>query len=194
LISFTYVSGTINAGTSTVVTHPCAYNCGMNRVIDSGSVVLNNITFATGWNIPTTIAGTMKVAGNVDITSGTPLTGGTIEVGPNMTLVDGLGGTTAITLNGTGNQLVKTTAGTWPMGNFIINKPSGTATLVNDLILGGTGQNLNLTSGSLDLSGFALSVGDVFTCEAGTTITQNAGSFTPNAGVKFVNNGCAILP
>ncbi|HEX4922642.1 MAG TPA: Ig-like domain-containing protein, partial [Bdellovibrionales bacterium] len=125
------------------------------------------------------------------------LEGGTLEVGGNLELVDCLaGGTTAITLNGTGNQTITHSGGIAPGGTFTVNKPSGTTTLATNLVLNTAGQDLVIAgSGNFDMYGRTLTVNDNIT-QNGPRIrlngdeTVNRASFTPTSGVvQYVGAG-----
>ncbi|HPI39688.1 MAG TPA: hypothetical protein PLJ21_02720, partial [Pseudobdellovibrionaceae bacterium] len=106
----------------------------------------------------------------------------TVEAGAN-------GGSTALVLNGTGNQTFTSAAGTVPGGTWTIDKTSGSFILANNLSLSTAGQDLTINQGTVDLNGNILTVNDYLTINASGMLTVNGGSFSPNTLPKFVNNG-----
>ncbi|HEX4922906.1 MAG TPA: Ig-like domain-containing protein, partial [Bdellovibrionales bacterium] len=131
-------------------------------------------------------------------TSGLVIDNGTLTAGGNLTIGTGAaGGTAAITLNGTGNQSISQAAGTTvPSGTFTINKASGTALLASSLTLNSAGQDLSVAAGTLDLSGYNITVNDAITV-AGTVFATGAetvsrASITFLAGSQAYYNGTGV--
>ncbi len=118
---------------------------------------------------------------------------GTINAQGNITNAAAHGGTgdVAITLNGTNNQVI-TYTGTagFPTGTITINKPSGTVSLANDIAFDGTGQDLILTSGTLDLAGHNLTVDDQFTIGASATFKLQGGETIPT--INTLSSGSTV--
>ena len=91
------------------------------------------------------------------------LSSGTAFVSGNLTISSSFDkGTAALVLNGTGAQTINA-AGPPTQGQFTIDKSAGTATLATSLSFGTAGQDLSLTSGTLSLGGFSLTVPDTIT-------------------------------
>ncbi|MCM2279208.1 MAG: hypothetical protein NDJ89_14120 [Oligoflexia bacterium] len=125
--SWTYTSGTVTAGTSLVR----FLGAGTNT-INAGSMAFNDVTFSR--TQPSTITGTMNVAGDLTIGSSTlnsALTGGTISVSGDVTANgtnNGTAGqTTEIRLVGTGAQTLSGIAGSYLPSVAIAS--SGTVTV-----------------------------------------------------------------
>lgn len=119
---------------------------------------------------------------NGQLNNGSILIGGSLSVFSN-----GVGGSASITMNGSTNASISGNAQSLPDGTFTIAKTGGaTVSVLANVSLDGTGQDLNITGGTLDMSGFALNVNDVLTIGAGTTLTQNAGALTYGS---LINNG-----
>jgi hypothetical protein len=106
--------------------------------------------------------------------------------------------TPALTFTGTGAQtLTQNSGAVFASGMVTINKPSGTVTLSDALALNNTNQDLNLTSGTLNLNGNNLTVNRNFTVSAGVTlqlqggetITAGSKSIDPDARFTFTGNG-----
>jgi hypothetical protein len=175
---FTYVAGTVvNTGSTT-------YFDGSTQTISGGSMVFNDVTFNGNFANPT-VSGTMNVGGNLTFAaaSASSVNGGTIAVSGNVTLTTlSNGGTVALTFNGTGTQTVSRASGTWPTGNWIINKASGTLTLGSAVSLGGAAQSVTLTSGAINMAGYAFSMKSLSL--NGNTLTKNAGVLTVNGVVQ----------
>jgi hypothetical protein len=73
-------------------------------------------------------------------------------------------------LDGTGTQNISVGTNTITSGTFTVNKASGAAVLTANLSVNATGQDLALTSGTLDLAGFNLTVNDSFVVSSGAGI------------------------
>jgi hypothetical protein len=187
---WTYTAGTVDAGTSTI-----AFGQG-NKSINSGAMSFNNLTVNS--NVSTlTITGTVDVNGNLAISSANTVNGGTIAIAGNFSSSDTtVYGTTAITLDGTGAQTINMAGGAdIPEGTFTINKSSGTATLLSNISVSGTGQDVTVTSGTLDLAGFNLVLtgpGDVLSVANGATL-QLQGGETITATTKTLSAGSTVI-
>ena len=174
--NWTYTAGTIDAGTSTLQ----LFNASNKSLTLTGSHTLNNVTIggnyqnntltiATGTTL--TVNGTLNLAGS--IAGGYPDTanGGAIEAkGDIIQAVVAATGTTTLNISGTGAQTWTSSGGQIPSSVVTINKSSGTVTLASALSLNTSGQDLAITSGTLDLAGFALTVNDQFTIGASGTL------------------------
>src|SRR5207249_1201763 len=154
----------------------------------------NNVNINTVGNI--TLADNMTVAGNLTLTVANALYTHTIFVGGNLVvnynLASSTAYTTGITLNGTGAQTITVAGGAAPpTGSFTINKASGTATLASDLPVNYSGQALTITSGTLDLAGYNLTVNSTLTVAAAGTL-QLQGTETITAGTVTLNAGSTV--
>ncbi|MGH7198573.1 MAG: beta strand repeat-containing protein, partial [Candidatus Omnitrophota bacterium] len=109
------------------------------------------------------------------------------------------------TFTGTSGQTFDLTGATALFnGNITVNKTSGTVTLLSDLILDLAGQDLTITSGTLDLGANNLSVIDQLTINGGTlthgagTITatndfvMSSGTFSGGAGTLDINDAFTL--
>jgi len=189
-LTWTYTAGTINAGTSTVV-------FGHNSTI-TGSHTLNNISFS-GYDVASTISSgsTLTASGNLVVNVGDWFNlNGSIAVQGNVTVTGGWvnWATSYLILNGSNNQIITTTAGSVSAATVTVNKISGIVTLASNLILNNSGQDLTLTSGTLDLAGYNLTVNDQFTVASGGTIKLQGGETvsaidTMNGSVEYSGTG-----
>jgi len=135
--------------------------------------------------------GTMTVLRHLTFSSATSAAiYGTIYVGGNLTSTcPNATGTSSISLNGTGTQTI--TATDLPNGTLVINKASGSAILGANLNLNGTGQDLTVTAGTLDLAGYDLTVADVFTVSSGA-ILKAKGNETITAATRTLASGSTV--
>ena len=183
---WTYTAGTVDAGTSTVVAATAF-------TVNSGSMAFNNVILDSSTGQDLTVTGTMDVDGDLTITTLRNVKSGTITVAGNLTSTQtGVGdGTGLIILYGANAQSIDINLGDVPNGLFTINKTSQAdiVTLSSAMNLSASGQDLTLTSGTLDMAGFNLDVADVLTLESGTQICRNGGveSYT-----TLTNNGGTI--
>ena len=148
-----------------------------------------------GVAFPLTIASgkTMTVVGTFTHTDGAINTG-TIAAQGHVTINAGAdGGTGLLSFTGTAAQTY-TQSGDVVDGLVTVNKASGTVTLASAATWNAASQNLTVTSGTLDLAGFALSTGTLTVAAAGTVL-QGAGIITgsniSNAGT-FTGGSAAI--
>jgi hypothetical protein len=161
---WTYTAGTVDAGSSTIIFAGLA-----SQTISSGAMSFNNVTFDFYHGAIMTVSGTMDINGNVVMKRnlGCIINGGTITIAGNLTSTTaGTSGTLAIVLDGTGTQNISVGTNTITSGTFTVNKASGAAVLTANLSVNATGQDLALTSGTLDLAGFNLTVNDSFVVAA----------------------------
>src|SRR6185503_9711847 len=153
-------------------------------------------TIAAGTTV--TVAGTLTfdAAGSSGVSF---LNGGTLAAQGNIVVADGInyGGTTLLQLTGTANQTWTDAGGTKPGSAITINKASGTVTLGSNVSVNVAGQDLAITSGTLDLAGYNLTVNDLFTIGAAgnlqlqgaETLSKNPTTITAGGTVKY--NGTA---
>jgi hypothetical protein len=149
--NFTYTSGTVNAGASTL----CFTRAAVNYTL-TGSLSLANMLFTAAANFTATIAagttitctGNLTMAGNANITLNT----GTIDVGGNLVLTNtGVagGGSATIAMNGSGAQIIDGSAitGNENLLPILSINATGTISLLGNISLG---NSLTYVSGSLN--------------------------------------------
>jgi hypothetical protein len=138
----------------------------------------------------------MDVDGDLTITTVNEINTGTVAVAGNVTSSDtSVGGTAALTLDGSGAQNIDATgSGDFPDGTFTINKATGGAVMLSDLTvaLDGASQDLTITQGTLDLNGFDLTVPDVLTVDANGTL-QLEGDEAISTTTTTLNAGSTVL-
>ena len=88
------------------------------------------------------------------------------------------GGAASIKLVGSGSQTYTHTGGVLPWGDFSVEKTGGVFTLNSNLSLNGSGQNMNLVSGDIEMNGYNLTVNSALTLEAGTSLSCSGGSLS----------------
>jgi len=192
--SFQISSGTaFNNNSGTMEFSGGGGSCSVGLTIDvDTSVTFNNVTENLGaphgncWNYYNSLSlasgDSAIVAGNFTQTSG--YLNGNWTINGNATINSTAnGGDASLTFSGTSNQSITNSGGANPAGTWIINKSSGAVTLANDLSLNSSGQDLTLTSGTLDLAGHNLTVNDVFSSASGTTLKLQ-GNETVTVGTK----------
>jgi hypothetical protein len=177
--TFTYTTGTVNAGTSTY----CFTDGTAGNYTISGSIILQNFEFIAITNrtftIPAattlTALGDFTMAGTNRITINT----GNININGNIFLKNTFatgGGTAILHILGAGNQTMDGTAIAISQSRLplvIINKPSGTLTLKGNI---SESRNWTYTAGIVDAVSFASTV--VF---GGSNLTVTS------AGMNFYN-------
>jgi len=158
------------------------------KTLDIGTIKLYDLELnLTVWDVDA-VAGTIYVGHDLIITTVDDIKCD-IEVEGNVSSADSdVTGAGSIKLVGTGAQTIDSGGvGLFGSGNFIIDKPSGVATLLEALVLNVTGQDLNILAGTLNLDGYDLTVDDILLVSAGATLkwkgieTITAGTCTFNA-------------
>ena len=181
--NWTYTAGTIDPGTSTVVFAAA--------ITISGSHSLADVVFNGAGLIYTVAAGTTLTAtGTLSLTDGNLNTGTVAAQGAINQASTFDGNTGTLLVNGTANQTFTgaSTAAAGNLPNLVIDKPSGTLSLVGTIR---TGHNWTYTAGTVDpgtstvvfTTTLAISgshsladvvfngVGSTYTVAAGTTLT-----------------------
>lgn len=197
--NYTFTSGTVNTGTSTLNL------IGTDQNIIPGVVSYYNVTMSNvNWQQKTLLGGTMTVANDLLLSTMSgcggwcKLDNGTINVGRNITITNGgFQGTAVLNMTGSANANY-TISGTTsiPSGSVTINKSSSSATvtLASNMPLTNTSQALTITSGILNLSGYTLTVNSVLTIGPAGSLLCSSGTYTSGS---LVNNGtidCAGYP
>lgn len=189
--NFNYTNGSFNAGTGTVqytgtnvqTTAPVAYhNLVVNKPggtasINNASTIAGNLTIQSG---TLDINAATTVTGNIVINTGAVLNGksATINVAGNWSNSGSFNaGTGTVQLNGPAGQSVSASS----FNNFIVNKPSGTASLSGNITIN---NNLSVTAGTLDAASFTASrslFGGTFSMATGTSfVLAGASNFPSN--------------
>ena len=188
---WTYTGGTVDAGTSVIVFNAGSYD----QAVNSGAMAFNDVIINKAADKDVTITGTMDINGDLTITSVKIIGGGNIAVAGNLTSTDSVvDGIATITLDGSGAQTIDTNGGDLSDGIFTINKASGTAQLISNMTsaLDGAGQDFAITQGTLDLNGFDLTVPDVLTVGANSTL-QLEGDEIISATTTTLSPGSTVL-
>jgi hypothetical protein len=178
--AYKYTSGTVNAGTSTIVFTDG--NSGDTGTITPGTTVFNNVTFSPN-NNNITISGTFSVGGTLTISYGCcgSMNGGYLDARGNVVISNGwIGGTTQLQMNGTSNATI-TMSSSGPAGLVTINKTGGAGvTLGSNVSFNAWNQSLTLTSGFINMAGYNLTINNTLTLN-GNTLTKNGGTLTVNS-------------
>ena len=180
---WTYTSGTIDAGTSTVI----FWGYTDDTVTITGSHTLANVTFRDSkgevwdkWDIFTIASGTILTITGTFTTSdpngharGVINGPGTISARGNLTTDErGFEGNVAISLTGSDDQTI-TASGLFSTGTFTVNKSGGTVTLAANFTLTGT---LTLTSGNISTGADTLTLGT----SSEATLSHTSGTIVGN--------------
>ncbi|MBZ0167602.1 MAG: hypothetical protein K8I00_12420, partial [Candidatus Omnitrophica bacterium] len=189
-----YVQGTVDLSSSLIVFRD-------RGVLNTGTMAFNDVEFNTSGVDGVDITGTLDINGNMTITeigSG-DLDGGVVTLAGNLTnTVDAdVDGTTNFVFDGAGTQTVNgTTADPWTNGSFTINKTAGSVVLAANFVANESSEDLLVTSGTLDLAGFDVTVADQVDVDGGVrlygneTVTSTALTFdTASSTVQFYNAG-----
>lgn len=190
---WTYVKGTIDPGTSEIVYRAQADGAAtitgthnLNDVIFAGSGQYTSQTYTIDSGTTLTATGDLTITTDAD-GNGLTLNGpGSVTTEGNFVTnhaaagTGSITGTLSLTFSGTNAQSITTSTEGLPDGTWTINKSSGTVTLGAALTLDGTGQDLVISSGILDMSTYALTVDDVTTLNGG--LIQGSGNFTASNG------------
>ena len=184
---------TFNAGTFSENASTIRFT-GDVQTVDHGAESFNHVEIdLTGASQILTVVGTMDVNGRLTVTSATTIDGA-ITVAKDVTTTDGaVGGTASITLDGAAAQTI-TATGDFPDGTFTVDKSAGTATVVAGAL---SVEALTITTGTLDLNGFDLSVTNALTVGAsGTlelfgseTLSKGSISLSPGSTVRYTGDG-----
>lgn len=183
--TYTFVSGNLNAGTSTMYFTPQTGG----TTITVGSEVYNNVWLQMPTNATTTLSGSMNVGGTLSGNGSCcgigVLNGGAILVSGDLAQAQWNyhvpPGTTNYTMVGSTNANISVPQGDFDsIGNvFTIAKTGGAkVTLVAPFSANSSGQRLTITSGTLDMGGNSLTVNNQLTISAGATLTRNGGTLT----------------
>ncbi|MEX1997858.1 MAG: beta-propeller fold lactonase family protein [Candidatus Andersenbacteria bacterium] len=196
-VDWTYTAGTLDATTndSTVIFG------GASTINITGSHTLDNVTFGDNFQVIVNIADntTLTIAGTLahtkaQINQTTVPAAGSLAAQGDVTVGSAApGGTAALTFSGGNAQTYTDNGGTKTTGTVTVNKTAGSAvTLATAMSYTGTGQDLTITSGTLDLAGFNLTIADVLTVNGGT-LTGETGAVDVNGSV-VLSSGTLTAP
>lgn len=203
----TYTAGTINPGTST-------FYVGSTMTV-GGNMTFNNLDICMYENnfedFYITGSSNVTVLGNARLNfsecannsanksfnnSGTLTVHGNLSVGGTGQMNFDGGYTGTLALAGGNNQVVTwPTLGDTPNGDLVITKSGGEVTFANPLNLGLSGQDLTITSGTLNLGNQNLTVNGTFSTQLNSTViltgdqTITAGSTSYNGSVVYTGTG-----
>ena len=180
--SFTYLSGTINWGTSVLV---LSTGTSLPIVIEPGSAIYGAVTFAGSGSFSgiDLSSKTMSIGGLLTINtgSGNGISNGTLDARGNVSLVaNTTSGNAAISFTGSNAQTIGRTAGNWPTGAKTVNKSGGSVTQTSAISF--TGSGLSVVAGPWFMSGYALTV---------PSLTLNSNTLTKGTGVLTVGGVAA---
>jgi hypothetical protein len=187
--NWTYTSGLLDPGTSTVVF------TGSSGGVITGSHTLNNVEIRGG-TVTIAAGTTLTAAGNLNLFSGS-LSTGTLAAQGNIDAQIGFtgGGTGTLLINGAGAQTFTgfhtTAAGSLP--NVDINKPGGTLTIAGTLR---TARNWTYTAGLVDPSTSTLVFNGTLTISGSHTLNNveiRGGTITIAAGTTLTVAGTTTL-
>jgi hypothetical protein len=191
--NYTYTSGTVDAGTSTVK----FYNYASASTLTPGSVNYNNVTIY-GYQATHNISGSLYVNGLFSAgdtyTSGYSINTGTVEAMGDVSFASyGYGGSAVLNFVGTTSGTLSQNVGSKPMGtSLVVNKTGGAkVTMATLTTLNAASQDLTVNGGTFDLGGFDLSVVDVLTVGASGTVKCSGGILT---SASVVNSGIINCP
>jgi hypothetical protein len=167
--NLTHTSGAFNAGTSTVTLEAAT--------VTASAISFHNVTILG--STAATISGNLNVDGNLVVNKTTAsgrINTGTINLKGDLTMTALAGGGTAgINFVGSGAQTITRAAGVVPSGAIAVAKPGGTLTLASSFPLTSAGQGFSITSGTMNLSTFTLTVPGSMSVTGGTSSLQCAG-------------------
>ena len=165
--TFTYVQGTVDAGTSTL-------NSAVGTTFETNGIIWNNVTLAGTTAQTFTLNNNLTVSGTLSFsgTTTTTINDSNIFIIGNLsvTTTATINGTTLITFNGTGNQTWNHTVAGYLGTSVTINKTSGTLTL---------GANVYYRTGTLTYN----NIGGI------VDTTTNNSRLNSNLSTTFVTDG-----
>lgn len=183
---FYYTTGDVDPGTSRV-----QFVSGTAIISAEGMPFYDlRINNASCCSAQSTLVGTTTVRNEYSMTSwanNAGLVGGSLAIGGDISITDADGTlTTGFYLNGTGAQEISIGLSVPSSGTFIIDKPSGIATLgrahTADI-------DYNIESGTFDQDGFDLDVEDITIGTSGTWLNASSTSVTTTISSSVTNNG-----
>lgn len=180
------VQGDVDAGTSRIILG------GFNPDIDDSNTQFYNVRVDT--DTPSQdfhITDELHVTNNFEINDVVSISGGTLVFYNKLTSNDSsVSGTASIKFAGTGTGTFSGSGGGLPDGTFTIDA-TGTLELARNMNLNGTGQDLVVTNGTLDLAGYDLTVDDTLSLTSGA-ILRLKGNETITVDAQNINSGSTV--
>jgi hypothetical protein len=197
--NWSHTAGTFNHNNGTV-----EFYCG-NRTAQPYSVsvpspeTFNNLSVSSGENLALNLNGNTLVVlgtfannGGVNEFNPDKFDNGTLELRGNMVIaVNTAAGTAAVKVTGSGTQTYTTSGGVPPGGTWTVDKSGGAFSLLKDLSLTASGQQLVWTNGAVDLSSNTLTVAGATTIYPGATTLGVTVADTNKAG-RLMCSGAVI--
>jgi hypothetical protein len=192
--NWTWLSGTVDAGTSTIA-------FGDTNTITPGPVTYNNVTFGGYLDTQNLNGGTMTIGGTLTLADTNSSTGsvinGAIEAQGNV-IFSSYGKNGDVTLNYSGVVTATLTVGTSSKllsTTHIVAKTGGASVqLLSNVSFSSAGRDFTISSGTMDLNGYDFNVNDVLNVGIGTTLKCNGGEITNPQPVSLVNSGTINCP
>jgi hypothetical protein len=174
---------TFHHNNGTILASPSTWNCSwVAGVFDVDSTLtINNLTINAaggdgcgGARVQLATGDSMTILGTLNLNDG--MLSGSYSLKGNLVIGSAAnGGSASIALSGSAPQTISySSGGTIP--GISINATS-TVSLLSNLIFG-SGQNLTIASGTLNLAGFTLNVPDTLNLSPGSTMTLSGGAYT----------------
>lgn len=185
-------SGTVTSGTSTLSFNPL----GATAAVIPGVTAYNNVSFPGLTASIYNLTGTMQVNGTLTLNAASTnvaISGGALDARGNVVLsASGIAGSVSLGLSGASSTTLNTASSAlYPSSGISVAKSGGASvTLLSNATLAAP-RDVSVSSGTLDLNGYALTVGDTLTIEAGATLRCNGGTYT---AAFFVKNGTSNCP
>lgn len=181
--SYRHLQGNVDAGSSSVV----FVGNGGSLTVETLTTVFNNVGFS-GYTSTYNIVGSVEANATMTLSSSSSdpaqSINGTLSPRGDLVLsAFGAVGNAAIGFAGlTNSTLTRGSIAQLPTGGITVAKTGGASvSLLSDFISSVGGQDLTISSGVLDLSGFELGVPDRLTVAAGSTLRCSGGIFTASA-------------
>lgn len=184
---FTYTSGTVDFGTSTLVFN----TAGTTQTINANNLNFYNITFSGQDTTVQTVSNPFNVLGTLSYNTAYgpgALNGSYINLYGNLSLSNyGRGGSTNLFFVGGSNSTLSCVSGASLSGSTLtVQKDSGfKVSQTSACSLSTSGQNFTVQSGEHDMAGYNLTVNNNLTVNVGATLTASGGTYSPSSGAKF---------
>ncbi len=188
-------AGTLNATTSLIE----FYTAGAISIV--GTPTFNDVNF-TGSNVVRNLTGTLRTAGNLllsfNSTTNRHINGGFLQaLGDVNARITGSNGSTLLSMEGATSTILSVLPSVivLPTGTVTVNKSGGSSvTLATNVSFPTAGQDINVTSGTLNMAGSNLTIPDVLTVGAAGTVLCNGGTLTYGSLVNAGTVTCGASP
>ena len=198
--NWSHTAGTFNHNNGTVEFFCWSRSAQPYSVSVSSPETFNNLSVSSYENLALNLNGNTLVvlgtfANNGGVNGGNPdkFDNGTLELRGNIVIAAfTAAGTAAVTLTGSGNQTYTySSGGVPPGGTWTVDKSGGAFSLLTDLSLTASGQQLVWTNGAVDLSSNTLTVAGATTIYPGATTLGVTVADTNKAG-RLMCSGAVI--